>query len=306
MGGIDRRKAVHCECLVRKTEPTIRTVATQRDCRRQPDRSERLRSRACRVARHNHEQEASAAGSMPGLSKGWILPAILLAFLFSAHDGVLAQGQQRQAAPMGATNFDSSPLRLRIGDSAFDVPRNALFGGYGHTPQQRALLMRILYPQLEVRTRENQLEMQKVRQDSRVIQVLVEDHSLLPRPITGKEYVNNVFKFEVTSQERRADISHQTSDTLGLDHFFVRKLTSREEHDVFVDKIDQPQDRDFVIVCTRPGDPPANVPNPYCSLYAAYRNLSVKMSFVRALLPEWRLIRDRVVDWMDKIRVRER
>ena len=56
------------------------------------------------------------------LRKSWIVPAVLLAFLFSAHVGVLAQDQQRQAAPMDTVSRPFPTTQVVLGDVVLAIP----------------------------------------------------------------------------------------------------------------------------------------------------------------------------------------
>jgi hypothetical protein len=89
---------------------------------------------------------------------------------------------------------------LTIGGVIFDFPKNTLFAHPDREARQRAILLELVYPEMEGRTAENKAEMHKIRQDSRLVRLLIQDFSLLPRsrPLSGKEYANNVFFVRVT------------------------------------------------------------------------------------------------------------
>src|SRR6185369_4428657 len=105
------------------------------------------------------------------------------------------------------STYDPSPIRLSIGEVIFDFPKNTLFAQPGREPRQKAILLQLVYPEMEGRTAANREEMDKIRQDSRLVRLLIQDHSWLPRPLTGKQYVNNAFSIRVARRMGKADIS---------------------------------------------------------------------------------------------------
>ena len=132
------------------------------------------------------------------------------------------------------------------------------------------------------------------------MRLLIQDHSWLPRPLTGKQYVNNTFFSGVTWRRGKAEISQSVDADTGLDDFHVLASSKTENYDIFVDPKEAEGERTFVIRCNRQRPlPDGRISNPGCSLNFPFRDLSVKTSFVRALLPQWDVIRRRVTEWIE-------
>ena len=200
-------------------------------------------------------------------------------------------------------SYDPFPIRLRIGKYAYDIPKNTLFGLPENTPQQRAILLLVLYPEMEGRTRDNKSEIKKIGQSSRQLTILINDFSQQSRPITSNEYINNVFDCRVTRVIDQAQIEVQPTD-IGLLQYRVTNRVSTEKYDIYVDPAESYRDRTLVIYCWRGGKDWGEVPNPICSLYFVFVDVSVKASVARSMLPQWRSIRSVISTWMGRVRVK--
>ncbi len=221
----------------------------------------------------------------------------LVANAFAAKAGAQTQAEYLRGIFSTPSTYDASPILLRIGDDDYDIPKNALFAFPSNEARQRAVLLRLLYPEMEGLTIANNAEMRRVGQDSRWIQILISDYSINPRSQSGSQAVNTAYSARVTFWTKYgATVTSVEDAQLGL-----RRLTvsSRQSYDVFVDSTEQEGARSYVIECFRFD----KVPNPNCSLFFAYRNLLAKASFPRSKLPEWRPIRAAVSRWMDERRV---
>lgn len=197
--------------------------------------------------------------------------------------------------------YDHSPIRLQIGDDAYDFPRNALFAAPSNEARQRAVLLRVLYPEMEGRTPANSAQLNSAKPDSRHVQILIEDFSRSPQPKTGQMAVNSAYFAWVSIFARtgKSEIIERDDPQLGLLRITVTVPSSGQTHDVFVDPAEKREELSFVIQCARI----ERVPNPQCSLYFAYRNVRIKASFARPRLSDWVSIRRSVVTWLDKCRI---
>lgn len=201
-------------------------------------------------------------------------------------------------------SYDPSPVRLRIGKYAYDVPKNTLFSLPENAPQQRAIHLLTLFPEMEGRTPNNKSEIENIGQSSRRITILIDDFSQEPRPITSKEYINNVFDNRVTRVKKQAKIGVQPTE-IGLLRHRVTNKVSAQKYDIFVDPREPYSGRTLVIHCRRGGKNWGEVPNPVCSLYFVFGDVSVKANVARRMLPQWRNIRSAIKNWMRRIRVSE-
>lgn len=189
---------------------------------------------------------------------------------------------------------------MTIGEVIFDFPKNTLFAQPDKQPRQKAILLQLVYPEMEGRTAANRAEMDKIFQDSRLVRLLIQDHSWLPRPLSGRQYVNNVFSVGVTGRRGKAEISQSVDTDTGLDDFHVLASSMTENYDILVDPKETERERSFVIQCNRQRPlPQGRLSNPGCALHFSFRDLSVQASFVRRLLPQWDAIRRRVTEWME-------
>lgn len=197
------------------------------------------------------------------------------------------------------STYDPSPIRLRLGDDDYDIPKNALFAFPSNGGRQRAVLLQLLYPEMEGLTRANNVEMRRLRQNSRRIQVLISDYSINPYPQSGLKAVSTVYSVRVTMRARNGAAIAEVDDP----QLEMRKVTVSPANghpwDIFADPKERDGERSYVAECYRIED----VPNPQCSLSFAYRNLLVEASFPRSRLPEWQSIRAVVSRWMDERRV---
>jgi hypothetical protein len=227
---------------------------------------------------------------------------VLLTLALSAQSTAYCQTDSEYYRGIFATplTYDDSPLGLSIGSVELQVPKNTLFAVPASTPKQIAILLRVLYPEMKGRTLANRNEFRKIDQTSRQLTVLIKDLSLQSMPLTNQQYLQSVYNTAM-NLFRRVDtpaISSHDEELLGLTHTHVRWSNSYQ-YDVLVPPSDDPQKRTTVIKCTLGGRGPGLYPNPQCSSYFLFRELSVKTSFARSKLQDWRAIQSTVVEWLN-------
>jgi hypothetical protein len=227
---------------------------------------------------------------------------LVTAFTGAGADRAHAQSRDEYFRGIFSTpsTYDSTPMRLQIGAHSYDVPKNMLFAFPSKEPKQRAVLLQLLYPEMEGLTRANASEMKRLGQDSRRLQILISDFSLNPHPQTSAQAVNTIYRvrfgFHDKSKLVRKVPADQTQWRLSRLTIF---LGDQPQYELFVDPNESGGARSVVIDCV----PIEKYPNPGCSLVFAYRDIVMRVRFVRTLLSKWSEIRAAVTMWMDRSRV---
>lgn len=220
--------------------------------------------------------------------------------------GAIAEDRSPSGPVMkvAASRFDEIPRRVALGEHVFDFPRNSFDLRPDPGEPQPIVLLRLLYPAMEGITAENRKAFDVVGPTARYLDIML-DH----RPSHSRPEIRNGVLYIFS---RYLALYANTFDEIRIERlyglvFYERRRTREETiRPDYITGRDLFAESDFsnlqtVIECI----PNQSRPNPNCEMYFMRDDITVKVRFVRPMLPEWSSIRNAVRGWLDTHLVKE-
>lgn len=234
---------------------------------------------------------------------GIAVATVIATIIVACSSGAIAQSRNEylQGVFLTPSTFDPSPARLRIGGGHYDFPKNTLFAFPSKDIKQRAVLLRVLYPEMNGASPSNVKNFKENSQESRRLQILISDYSLNPMPQTSAQAINTIYKVRLDLFAKSSGVRKVLSPNSQYGLSQVRIVRGDQpQYDIFVDQNESDGSRNVVVDCS----PIERVKNPQCSLFFHYRDVVVEVTFARGLLRDWGEIRKAVATWLEKIRIK--